>query len=148
MRRIRTTQHRISRTLVPGVRVHKLAWIHDRRGDLCAGEFLRDIPFIPKRFFLIFDVPNHKQRGAHAHKACHQFLLCLCGQATVGVTDGTVSQTFRLERLKNGIHIPPGIWCTQSNYSHGAILLVIASHYYDPADYIRDYQVYCRQYGK
>jgi hypothetical protein len=32
------------------------------------------------------------------------------------------------------------VWGTQYQYSADALLLVFASHHYDPKDYIRDYR--------
>jgi hypothetical protein len=39
-----------------------------------------------------------------------------------------------------GIHIPPGIWASQFNFSSGSICLVFASEEYLEEDYIRNYQ--------
>jgi len=36
------------------------------------------------------------------------------------------------------------IWGVQYKYSPGAVLLVLASDYYDPADYIRSYDEFLK----
>ena len=46
--------------------------ITDLRGSLVVGEYSKQLPFDPKRFFVIFDVPTIEVRGEHAHKIQHQ----------------------------------------------------------------------------
>ncbi|MEV0566133.1 WxcM-like domain-containing protein [Dactylosporangium sp. NPDC050588] len=133
------TGERINATKVRGVTVHRLDYVHDLRGDLSVGEFERDIPFPVKRYFIVFDVPNEKVRGQHAHRECHQFLICVKGRCSVVADDGVVRQEFLLDSPATGLYLPPMTWATQFRYSPDAALLVFASHYYDAADYIRDH---------
>ncbi len=104
-------------TGVRGVRLFKLPQFRDVRGDLSVGEFERNIPFHPNRYFVVYNVPSRETRGEHAHKACHQFLICLAGTCNVLVDDGVARREFVLDRPTLGIHIPPMIWGTQYNYS-------------------------------
>ncbi len=127
---------------VAGVRAFHLQFISDPRGNLTVGEFERSLPFIPKRYFLTFDVPNSHLRGEHAHKECHQFLICVHGSCAVVVDDGTQREEFLLDRPTFGVHVPPMIWATEYKHSADSTLLVFASHYYDPEDYIRDYHAF------
>ena len=129
----------ITPTSVAGVTLHHLPHIEDMRGSLSVGEFERSIPFAPKRYFLVFDVPSREIRGEHAHRLCHQFLICVRGTCTVLADDGKNRQEFVLDRPNLGIHLPAMIWGTQYQYSSDAVLLVFASDYYDAADYIRDH---------
>ena len=122
-----------------GARLHRLSRFVDVRGSLSVGEFGRDLPFPPVRYFLVFDVPSRETRGEHAHRACHQFLLCVHGSVKVLADDGRQRRAFVLDSPDTGLHLPPMTWGTQYRYSHDAVLLVFASHPYDPADYIRDY---------
>jgi hypothetical protein len=124
---------------VGGVTVHKLHGVRDLRGNLSFGEFARDIPFVPKRYFMVFDVPSEKTRGEHAHYRCHQFLVCVKGSCAVLVDDGERRAEVALDSLDKGIYLPPLVWGVQYKYSRDAVLLVFASDYYDAADYIRDY---------
>jgi UDP-2-acetamido-3-amino-2,3-dideoxy-glucuronate N-acetyltransferase len=124
---------------VGGASLSQLRYVKDMRGDLSAGEYERDIPFTPKRYFLVFDVPTREVRGEHAHRECHQFLVCVRGSCGVLLDDGRNRQEFTLDRPDLGIYMPPMIWGTQYRYSSDAVLLVFASHYYDPNDYIRSY---------
>ena len=132
-------------TQVKGVSLIRFNQIKDLRGNLCVGEFDRDIPFIPKRYFFVYDVPNEKTRGQHAHKQCHQLLICVKGQCSVVADDGVHRDEYFLNSPALGIHIPPMVWCTQYKYSQDAVLLVFASDYYDATDYIRDYDEFCNQ---
>ncbi len=127
-------------TQVRGVTLHHFNYVKDLRGNLSVGEFERDIPFFPRRYFLIFDVPSEKTRGQHAHKACHQFLICVKGRCAVVADDGRSRQEFLLDSPAQGVYLPPMTWGTQYKYSSDAILLVFASGYYDSDDYIRDYK--------
>jgi acetyltransferase-like isoleucine patch superfamily enzyme/dTDP-4-dehydrorhamnose 3,5-epimerase-like enzyme len=130
---------RVAGTKVRGVTLHTLDAVKDLRGDLSAGEFERDIPFPVRRYFIVYDVPSEKVRGQHAHKQCHQFLICVKGRCTVVADDGVARQEFRLDSPATGLYLPPLTWATQFRYSSDATLLVFASHYYDAEDYIRDY---------
>jgi UDP-2-acetamido-3-amino-2,3-dideoxy-glucuronate N-acetyltransferase len=126
-------------TSVRGVTVHRLPVFEDLRGSLSAGEFLREVPFVPKRYFLVFDVPGRDVRGEHAHRRCHQFLVCVRGSLAVVVDDGASSEEIALEGPHVGLHLPPMVWAVQYKYSADALLLVFASDHYDAGDYIRDY---------
>ncbi|MCX7338846.1 MAG: WxcM-like domain-containing protein [Alphaproteobacteria bacterium] len=124
---------------IGGVTLCRLKRINDKRGDLSVGEFPTDIPFNPKRYFLVFNVPDNETRGEHAHHACHQFLICVKGSCVVTVDDGESRQEILLESPDVGIYLPPLIWGVQRKYSNDAVLLVFTSDYYDVDDYIRNY---------
>jgi hypothetical protein len=109
------------------------------RGDLSAGEFEREIPFPVRRYFIVFDVPSEDDRGEHAHRRCRQFLVCLRGRCRVVVDDGDKRAEIVLDRPNLGLYLPPLVWGIQYQHTADALLLVFASEYYDPADYIRDY---------
>ena len=126
-------------TSVRGVTVHRLRLVHDLRGSLAAGEFPAQVPFEPKRYFMVFDVPGREVRGEHAHRRCHQFLVCARGSVTVVVDDGSASEEIVLDCPDLGVYVPPLVWAVQYQYSADALLLVFASESYDPDDYIRDY---------
>jgi UDP-2-acetamido-3-amino-2,3-dideoxy-glucuronate N-acetyltransferase len=135
---------RIPGTVVPtsvrGVSLHRLTVAEDLRGRLAAGEFGKEIPFEPKRFFMVFEVPGREVRGAHSHKQCHQFLICIHGSVSVVVDDGAASEEIALTDRNVGLLVPAGIWAVQFKYSEDAVLLVFASEHYDANDYIRDYE--------
>src|SRR5262245_40411752 len=119
--------------------LHNLRLVRDTRGDLSVGEFDRDLPFRPARYFLVFNVPNGDVRGEHAHKTCHQFLVCVRGSCTVLLDDGRDGCEVTLDRPNLGVFIPDMVWRTILRFSSDAVLLVLASEPYDADDYIRTY---------
>ena len=128
--------------------LHELPLVKDLRGNLSVGEFERSVPFRPKRYFLVFDVPSKEVRGEHAHKKCDQFLICVRGSCAVVVDDGTHRREVALDRPNLGLLIPAGVWGIQYKYTADAVLLVFASEYYDPDDYIRSYAEFQRWLGQ
>lgn len=124
---------------VRGVRLHELPNHLDLRGNLTVGEFEKDLPFSPKRYFLVYGVTNEHIRGEHAHLNCHQFLLCTHGACSVIADDGVERQEFRLDQPNSGLYLPPMIWGVQYKFSRDAVLLVFASEHYDPNDYLRNF---------
>jgi acetyltransferase-like isoleucine patch superfamily enzyme len=131
-------------TAVRGVSVYRFPLIHDLRGNLTAGEFDQYIPFTPKRYFMVFDVPSKETRGEHAHRECHQFLICVRGNCAVLADDGTNRTEISLDSPDKGLYLPPKVWGVQYKYSQDAVLLVFASHHYDSSDYIRDYSEFIK----
>ena len=124
---------------VGGVFLRQIKHVNDLRGDLAVTELEQDLPFKVKRMFFVYNVPNERVRGEHAHKECHQFLTCVKGQISVVVDDGKEREEFTLDRPYFGLYVPPMVWAVQYKYSPDAVLLVFASDIYDPDDYIRDY---------
>ena len=116
--------------------------ISDPRGNLTFLEGGSHIPFEVKRVFYLYDIPTGEGRGAHAHKKCHQFLICLSGSFDVVLHDGTTEKVVHLNRPWHGLHIPPMIWAAEVNFDPGSVCLVIASDRYEESDYIRSWSEY------
>jgi dTDP-4-dehydrorhamnose 3,5-epimerase-like enzyme len=135
---------KIRPTRVAGVEVVDLPLVKDMRGSLSFAEYGQLLPFIPKRYFLVFDVPSRDMRGEHAHRTLHQFLVCVRGSCSVVVDDGLNREEIELDGPTRGIHIPPLVWGIQHKYSPDAVLLVLASDVYDADDYIRDYDSFLK----
>lgn len=115
--------------------------ISDPRGNLSFIEANKHIPFDIKRVFYIYDIPTAVSRGAHAHKECHQFLICLNGGLDVHIDDGLGNrEIIHLNKPWEGLYIPPYIWASEEDFDSGTVYLVLTSHEYDPADYYRDYE--------
>lgn len=119
--------------------VIELPKINNRAGNITPVHGNRNVPFPIKRVFYLYDIPGGEDRGAHAHKECHQFLVAASGSFEVVLDDGENKRTVTLNRPYFGLHIPPGIWAAEQGFSSGSICLVLASHTYDESDYIRDY---------
>jgi UDP-2-acetamido-3-amino-2,3-dideoxy-glucuronate N-acetyltransferase len=128
------------RTLAGNARLITLPRVDDLRGSLSFAEVGSELPFDPRRVFYVYAVPSKDIRGQHAHRACHQFLVTVTGSVRCAVDDGRGARNeVLLDRPDLGLHIPPMVWGVQYRYSPDAVLLVLASDTYDPADYVRDY---------
>ena len=66
----------------------------------------------------------------------------MSGSFKVEVFDGMDTLVYILDRPDVGLHIPPGLWASEFDFSGGGICLVLASHEYDENDYIRDLDSY------
>lgn len=117
----------------------KLPIVHDPRGNLTFIESNRHIPFDIKRVYYLYDVPGGAERGGHAHKNLRQLLIAMSGSFDVLLDDGFTKQTFSLNRSYCGLYIERLIWREIMNFSSGAVCMVLASDFYDEADYYRDY---------
>lgn len=104
-----------------------------------AGEVL---PFVPRRVFYQYGIPDGTQRGAHAHKECHHLLVALSGSFDVVTNDGTTQRTHHLDRPDEGLYVPPGIWDSEVHFSKGALCFVLASEPYDEGDYLRQMEAF------
>ena len=113
--------------------------VHDQRGNLTFIEAGRHIPFRIRRVYYLYDVPGGAERGAHAHRNLHQFMIAMSGSFDIHVDDGTDKSSFHLNRSYYGLYIPPMTWRWIDNFSSGSVLMVLASDYYDEKDYIREY---------
>ena len=119
--------------------VIELPKIENRSGNLTSIQNSIEISFDIKRIFYLYDIPGGKDRGAHAHIECHQFLIAGSGSFDVLLDDGKSKKIVTLNQPYKGLHIPPGIWASEINFSSGSICLVLASHKYNEKDYIRNY---------
>lgn len=116
--------------------------VSDIRGNLCAIEQQRHVPFDIARVFYLYDVPSGSSRGGHAHLALHQVVLPLSGSFNIRLHDGHEEETVMLNRANIGLHIPPMVWGELGNFSSGSVCCVLASHVYEESDYIRDFDAF------
>ncbi|NCP88395.1 MAG: hypothetical protein CO094_09840 [Anaerolineae bacterium CG_4_9_14_3_um_filter_57_17] len=133
---------------VGGAKLYLLSILRGERGGLSFAELGQNLLFLPKRYFLIFDVPGKEIRGEHAHRQCQQFLVCVKGQCAVVVDDGQRRAEVLLNQPNLGLYLPPMVWGVQCNYSPDAVLLVFASRPYEAEDYIRDYEQFLREVNR
>jgi len=120
-------------------RLIALPKITDARGNLSFIEGGSQIPFKIERVYYLYDVPGGSERGAHAHKSLHQFIVAMSGSFDVSLSDGKNTKRFHLNRSYYGLYMCPLMWRELDNFSSGAVCLVLASATYDETDYIRDY---------
>lgn len=120
-------------------RLIELPKITDPRGNLTFVEGGNHIPFEIKRVYYLYDVPGGSDRGEHAHKNLHQFVVAMSGSFDIVLNDGDRQRRFQLNRSYYGLYICPMMWRIIDNFSSGAVCMVIASEPYDSKDYIRNY---------
>jgi dTDP-4-dehydrorhamnose 3,5-epimerase-like enzyme len=97
-----------------------------------------EVPFEIERVYYLYDVVGGAIRGGHAHKELEQFIVAVMGGFTVHLWDGERTREVALNRAYQGLYVPPPIWVDLVNFSSGAVSVVLASHHYEEADYIRD----------
>lgn len=115
---------------------------HQRVNDTGSLSFLegeKDIPFPIRRVYYIYQVKEGERRGFHAHKKLQQVLLCVHGSCKILLDDGTERRSVELNDPNVGLFIGPSTWREMYDFTSDAVLLVLASEYYDEADYIRNY---------
>lgn len=127
---------------VEDCRLCHLSKMHDPEGNLTYIYENVHVPFPINRVFYSYDVPGGEDRGAHAHRECHQFLIAASGAFDVALDDGTHKRIVHLDRPFMGLHVPPGIWASEQSFSSGSICLVLASSEYRESDYIRSYDAF------
>ena len=129
----------MKKTTIYDCAIIKVPKVSNPAGNISIVEGLKNLPFEPKRIFYIYDIPAGEVRGAHSHKECHQFIIAASGSFEISLDDGVNKKTVALNRPFYGLHIPPGIWAHELNFSSGSICLVLASEKYNANEYIRNY---------
>lgn len=126
-------------------RIIELPKISDPRGNLSFIESDRQIPFDMQRVYYLYDVPGGSDRGSHAHKNLHQFIVAMSGSFDVVLDDGKDKKRFHLNRSYYGLYVCPMMWRYLDNFSSGGVCMVLASARYDETDYIRDYDLFVKK---
>ena len=121
------------------VKTYTFAPHGDDRGQLVAIEAMKDLPFSVNRVYYIYDTLPGVRRGFHAHKNLQQVLLCVNGSCKIHLDDGTDTAEVTLDKPNEGLYIANNMWREMYDFTPGTVLLVLASEYYDEADYIRNY---------
>ncbi len=107
----------------------------------------KNIPFPIARIYTMSGVKTKVPRGNHAHKKTDQFIFAVNGAFTLGLDDGKKKENVRLHSGNSGVHLPPLLWHTMSDFTPDCVALVVASAPYDEADYIRDYDEFRKYAG-
>ena len=128
--------------VIKGAYLKQLKHVSDLRGDLSVTDVQSEIPFKVKRIFWVYNVPSERIRGAHVHRELEEFIVCVSGSVSVVLDDGNHRKEIELNDPSIGLYLPPRVWRTLYKYTRDAILVVLASRQYDPADYIRDYEAF------
>lgn len=117
----------------------------DHRGQLIALETNRQIPFEVKRVFYIYGTQEGIPRGNHSHYKTKQFLVAVNGSCKVTLDDGTIKETFDLNKPNLGLFQDSLIWGTMNDFSSDCVLMVLADKYYDTNDYITNYDEFLEE---
>jgi WxcM-like, C-terminal len=125
-------------------KIIELPRVPDERGNLTFIEGGRHVPFELKRVFYLYDVPGGASRAGHALRSCHQFIIASSGSFDVIADDGFQKQRFPLNRSYSGLYLPPLVWREIENFSSGSVCTVLASEFYDAADYFYEYAEFLR----
>jgi dTDP-4-dehydrorhamnose 3,5-epimerase-like enzyme len=94
--------------------------------------------------FCVSEVTGQRIRGEHAHRECHQLLICVNGSIRVLIDNGKQRREVVLDTPQLGLHITPMVWASQRGFTADAVTVVLASHPYDSSDYIRSYDEFRR----
>ena len=116
-------------------------------GNITPVEGGHTIPFEIERAFYLYDVVAGAERGGHAHREQHQLIACVMGGCAVALSDGANRRRVTLDRAYRALHVPPMIWDEVVDFTSGAVCVVLASHRFSEADYVRDYDEYLRLRG-
>ena len=112
---------------------------HNSKGNITVVENGITIPFNVKRVYYLYDVPGGTERGGHAHRSLHQVIIAMSGSFDVVLNDGLRSHRYHLNRSYYGLYICPMMWREIDNFSSGSVCMVLASDFYNEADYFRDF---------
>ena len=132
----------IGKTSVFDVSLIELPKNHAEKGNITAVNTNTEIPFNINRIYYLYDVPGGTSRGGHAHKELQQLIFAVSGSFDITLDDGCTKRSINLNRPYLGLYMPAGLWRELDNFSSGSICLVLASHTYDPDDYIRNYSYF------
>lgn len=120
----------------------------DDRGSLTVLESNKNVPFKVKRIYYILDAKPDVPRGFHAHKELMQLAFCIKGSCNMIMDNGVEKQQVRIDKSNIGLMIPPMVWHEMHDFSKDCVMLVLASDYYDEADYIRNYDEFINEANK
>lgn len=116
----------------------------DHTGSLVALEKGEDFPFEIKRVYYIWGTDQKVIRGHHSHRNLEQVIVCTSGSCDFILDNGYCREIFHLNSPAQGLHIKGNIWREFTNFSQGCVVMVLASEHYNPADYIRDYDLFLK----
>jgi hypothetical protein len=109
--------------------------IYEIEGALGVTEF-GSIPFTPQRFFWLSAVGPDVTRANHAHRSCHQLLICQQGTLETTITRGDGEVSVHAMSIGTTLHLPPLHWLELSLFSQDAVLGVLASEPYNKNEYV------------
>ena len=121
-------------------RLISLRSVEDSRGVLTPLDFEKELKFLPRRTFILSASEVETIRGEHAHRVCVQAIHCIHGEVEVSIHDGRNLVTEKLSSVEKVLIIPVLHWITLKFLVKNSHVAVYASHRYDEADYLRDFE--------
>lgn len=100
----------------------------------CLTVIEKNLPFDIKRVYYIYNANGI--RGGHRHKKTMQALICIHGKCTIYSNNGKIKECFLLDSPSKCLVLQPEDYHTMQDFSSDAVLLVLASDFYDENDYI------------
>ena len=119
----------------------------DERGSLIALEKFHNVHFDIKRVYYIFNTTPDVTRGKHAHKELEQVLICTSGSCKILLDDGKEKVEILLDKPEKGLFVGKNLWREMYEFSEGCVLMVLANEYYNPDEYIRNYDEFLKEVG-
>jgi len=113
-----------------------LKTFHSPKGNLATAEF-KDLPFFPKRFFIVSGVPVGEIRGEHAHRNEHQLLLCIQGKILITTENKKGVSTHELTP-NTALVLEKLTWSAQTYVDEDSILVSFCSENFNENEYIRN----------
>jgi len=120
--------------------------VNDPRGILTSIESGIDTPFEIKRIFYMHHIVS--ERGGHAHTDTDQVIVASYGSFKVEFSDGSNSKKYVLNDPAKGLYVPRMIFIKLSEFSEGAVCMVLASTHYDIKRSLRSWEDYLKFIGK
>ena len=118
----------------------RLKTFTDSRGSLTIAEVGIDVPFNIQRVYWIHSVPQGEERGWHSNTEMYEYVVAVNGSVDITLEDINGRRDYHLDAKDKGLLIPPDTWDEIRNFSPDAVLLVMASHSYNPDTYINSYK--------
>ena len=134
----------------PALKARNCRWIQvpgasDERGRINFLQVGRGLDFEPKRLFWLHHVPPGQWRGRHGHRESQLVLFAAAGGCRVHLDDGVVKETVALDDPARALYIAPWVWHELTDFAPGTTVMIIASSFYDEAEYLRDYEAFRRE---
>lgn len=127
------------------IKLHQFHSILDDRGLISVFEIEKDLGFTVRRVYCLTGTVKGESRGYHAHRDLRQIVVCLSGNVTVHLDNGKIQEKICLDDPTVGLEINSMIWRELHDFSSGAVVMVLASEFYDPEDYIRDHDEFLKE---
>lgn len=77
-------------------------------------------------------------RGEHRHFKTIQAAICINGSCRITVVKSGLEKNFELTKKNQCLILEPEDWHSIVDGKNNPILLMLASHHYDPSDYASD----------